>query len=171
MQINLPDLVLHVLERLRAHRRQEARKDLPMAVLGHARAELIAEKRKLDLRKLPAATAVLAIDHLGLLRMQLQPVGSESLLHGVHKPLCLNATAADQIVRIALRRDVRKTPPHPGIKRLMQIQIDQQRTDDTSLGSATGSFLERPIRQFHRYLSPLQGTLSWGVPAAARRGR
>ena len=101
-----------------------------MAVLSHARPEAIAEKRKLDLRKLPAATAVLAIDHMGLLRMQRQPAGNESFLHGFHEQLCLGATAAvaDHIVRIALKRDVQKTPPHPGIKRIMQIQIGQQRS-------------------------------------------
>jgi hypothetical protein len=39
-----------------------------MPVLGHTRPEAIAQKRELNPRKLPTTAAVLAIDHLGLLR-------------------------------------------------------------------------------------------------------
>jgi hypothetical protein len=46
-------------------------KDLLVAVPGHARPEAIAEKRELDLRKVAPKAAVLAVDHLGLLGMQL----------------------------------------------------------------------------------------------------
>jgi hypothetical protein len=66
-----PDPLPHALERLWTHRWEEARKDLPIAVSSHARPEAEAEKRELDLRELTPAAAVLAIDHLGLLWVQL----------------------------------------------------------------------------------------------------
>ena len=70
-QKHLPDLLPHAFERLRTHRWKEALKDLPIAVSSHAWPEAEAKKRELDLRKLAPTAAVLAIDHLGLLWMQL----------------------------------------------------------------------------------------------------
>jgi len=70
-QRHLPDHLPHSLEHLRTHRRQEAREDLPIAVPGHTKPKAIAEIRELDLRKLAPAAAFLAVDHLGLLGMQL----------------------------------------------------------------------------------------------------
>ena len=78
-QMHLPDLHPHAFERLRTHRRKEAHigasrpeaLDLPIAVSGHTWPEAMAEKRKLDLRKLAPTAAVLAIDYLGLLEMHL----------------------------------------------------------------------------------------------------
>ena len=68
-QIDPPDPVPHAVQRLRTYHRKEARQDLSMTALGHAWPEAIAEKRELDLRKLPTTATILAIDHLGLLRM------------------------------------------------------------------------------------------------------
>ncbi len=70
-KIHSPDPLPHTLERLRTHRWEEARKDLPIAVSSHAWSEGEAKKRELDLIELTSAAAVLAIDHLGLLWMQL----------------------------------------------------------------------------------------------------
>jgi hypothetical protein len=69
--MHFPDPLSHALKRLRTHRWEEARKDLPIAVLGHTWPEAKAEKRELDLIELTTAAAILAIDHFGLLRMQL----------------------------------------------------------------------------------------------------
>ena len=66
-----PDPLPHALERQRTHRWEVAREDLPIAVSRHAWPEAEAEKRELDLIELTPATAVLAVDHFGLLGMQL----------------------------------------------------------------------------------------------------
>jgi hypothetical protein len=78
-QMHSPDPLSHALERLRTHRWEEApvdasrpeALDLPIAVSSHAWSEGEAKKRELDLIELTPAAAVLAIDHLGLLWVQL----------------------------------------------------------------------------------------------------
>jgi hypothetical protein len=77
--MHFPDPLSQALKRLRTHRWEEAREDLPIAVPGHSWSEAEAEKRELDLIELTTAAAILAIDHFGLLRMQRQPAGDESL--------------------------------------------------------------------------------------------
>jgi hypothetical protein len=70
-QKDLPDLLPHTFERLWTVRWEKARKDLPTKVSGHAWPETGTKKRKHDLGKLAPSPAVLGIDHLGLLGMQL----------------------------------------------------------------------------------------------------
>ena len=50
---------------------------------------------------------------------------------------------ADHIVCITLKGDVWKTSPHPVVERVVQKQIGQQRTDDTTVGCAARPSMER----------------------------
>ena len=78
---------------------------------------------------------VLAIDDLGLLRVELQPTRREAFLQCGFQllGLLLRPTVADPIIRISLERYAGKVPPHPGIERVVQKQVGQQRTDDTAI--------------------------------------
>jgi hypothetical protein len=80
---------------------------------------------------LPTPIIILAVDNPGLRGMKFQAALPKPIPDGSQHCLCLTlAPAMDNgIVRVALERDTRVIPPHPLIKRIVQEQVGQQRTD------------------------------------------
>jgi len=78
--------------------------------------------------------AILTVDSLCLLRMQLQLAPREPPLNGRFKPLGLSLTLAmhDDIIGIPLEGNVGILPSHPLIERIMQEKIGQQRAYDST---------------------------------------
>src|SRR5579864_8678652 len=89
--------------------------------------KLEAEKVEVDVREVAAPVRILAVDDLRLLRMQHQLTGRKAV--GNRTPECprlLGALAVtNDIVRVALERDMRKCSHHPHVERIMQEQIRQ----------------------------------------------
>ena len=86
----------------------------------------------------PATLAVLAVDNLGLLRMQFQATLSESPSQDItdFASLLLRMTMEQSVIRVATPRNRGEIPGHPGIKHVVQEQIAQQRTDHPALRGA-----------------------------------
>src|SRR6201981_131957 len=62
----------------------------------------------------------------------------DSCTYQVRFPLA--SAVDDDVVRVALEREMLPLPQHPQIKRVMQKQVGQQGTDDTALPRATLTF-------------------------------
>lgn len=130
---HISNFLPHPLERIPAHYRLKSCEQITLTVL--CRPGMKAEPQKI----IPYtwvrhfAPAVLAVHHSCFLRMQCQSACREPVPHGIEQgsnsPLTLAMT--NNIVCIALKYDVRMISAHPDIKRIVQIQVGQQRTDDT----------------------------------------
>jgi hypothetical protein len=88
--------------------------------------------------------------------MKLQPALRKPLLHrSPHPPGLLLTPAVDNnIVRITFKGNARVIPPHPLIKRIMQEEIGQQRTDHSPLWRPLTSLHKRAIPQLSRSSEP-----------------
>lgn len=103
-----------------------------MSIAGQPRPEAISQKIKTLNGILPGSIIILAIDNLRFLRMQFQstflqassycPFQAERFVYGT--------TVDDSIIGVSLKGDARVISIHPVIKRIVQEQIGQQRTDN-----------------------------------------
>ena len=87
--------------------------------------KLIPQKIELNRVRLPGPIVILAINNARLGSMKLQTALPESIPDGFQHRTSLLLTPAvdDGIVRITLELDVRKSPLHPDIERVMQEEI------------------------------------------------
>src|ERR687891_367642 len=127
---------------LGADRRQETHKVVPPPVLRPSRLEGVAEEVERDMLAVSSSIIVLAVDDPGLRRMKLQTALLEPITdrfeHLLRVPL---APAVDDcIVSIALKLDRRKSPPHPSIERVVQKQVREQWTEDSTHAIANFEF-------------------------------
>jgi hypothetical protein len=60
----------------------------------------------------------------------------------------------DGVVRIALELDGRKASPHPGVERIVQEQVGEQRADDSTLRRALRPLLPGAIWSLQRRTKP-----------------
>jgi hypothetical protein len=120
------------------------------------RSKAISEKVELNVRIRSSATPVLAVDDLGLCRMQLQAALCQTRLKFDLEGLgFLLASAVNQpVISIPTPRKVRVRPRHPEIERVMQEQVRQNRADNTTLRGATLSLSLRPVFVFHGRRQP-----------------
>jgi hypothetical protein len=141
---------------LGAHRRQEADKEFPPAILGTSRLEGVAQKVECDVFVLSRPVVVLAVDDPRLRRMKLEAALRKPTANGLqHRPgVSLTGTVDDGIVRVTLEVDTRKRPLHPAIKRVVQEEICQQRTDDAALRRAFRPLLQCAVWTLHRSTQP-----------------
>src|SRR5258708_27713137 len=96
-------------------------------LLTPSRSKAISEKVELDVRMRSSATPVLAVDDLGLCRMQLQAALCQTRLKFDLESLgFLLASAVNQpVISIPTPRKVRMRPRHPEIECVMQEQVRQ----------------------------------------------
>jgi len=88
--------------------------------------------------------------------MKIESALQESTTDGLQHPASLPLTPAvdDGIVRITLELNLRKHPPHPAIKRIMQEEIGQQRTDDSALRRASCPLFQGAVCSLHGSSKP-----------------
>jgi hypothetical protein len=119
--------------------------------------EGVAEEVELDMLVLPRPVVVLAVDDPGLLRVKLQATFRKPTPDGLqHRPRFLLAPAMDdRIVSISLEPNARIVPMHPRVvERIVQEQVGEQRTGDTSLRGAFRPLLVSPVRTFDGCTKP-----------------
>src|SRR5229473_3976804 len=133
---------------LRTDGRKEANEAFPLAILGPTRLEGVPQEVERHVRIFPGPAIPLAVDNPGLHRMKLQTALRKASPNSIqHRPsFLLRPTMDDGIVRIALEVDVRKRPPHPRIKRVVQKEIGEQRTDHAPLRRAARPLFQGAIR-------------------------
>src|SRR5437868_10013597 len=138
MQIPASNLRPNRLHRFVRYCWTEVDEELSLAVLRSPRPKRVPEKIELFVRICPSPVTILAIDHLRLLRMKLQPTLLETRGYGGPNLLSLRFRSAmhDGIIGEPLKRQLRILLRHPSIKHIVQKQIGQQGTDDTALRRA-----------------------------------
>src|SRR5260370_6799143 len=138
MQFPPSDLVPNFLRRFLRDGWYETTKD-PSPTLRFPRPKRESQKVELLVRVTLLPIGILAIDHLGLLRMQFQSTLLQPCryfdTHQVRFPLC--SAMDNDIVRVPLERQVRPVSPHPYVERVMPEQIGQQGADHSSLPRAS----------------------------------
>src|SRR5690348_1191563 len=97
-----PDRLTDLLQSFRARCRQKGYAIQPLLPLRQPGPERIAKEVELDGRVLAFAVGILAVDHLGLLRMKHQSAFSEPLIEGLTKlqGVVLTAAVTDDVVSI-----------------------------------------------------------------------
>ena len=128
-------------ERFRARSRLEAvREDTLLTFPPHRLpcSKLKAEKVECDDGKVARPIHILAVDDLRLLRMQFQLAIGKTIAKRTPESLGLRLGSAVtyDIVGVAFERYVRIVPRHPRIKRIVQKQVCQERTDNAALWCA-----------------------------------
>src|SRR3954447_6663655 len=120
---------------LRTRRRQERDPIEPAPPLRQPRPECVAEKVEADTVVLAGPVGVLAVDQLGLPRVEHQTARGEPLVDGAPQlpRLAFAPAVADDVVRVTLERDARHLPPDPEIERVVQEEVGQQGRDDPAL--------------------------------------
>src|ERR1019366_4597933 len=135
MQIPASNLRTNCFHRLVGNCRTEVDEVLPITILRPPRPKRIAQKIELLVWVRPSPILILAIDNLRLLGMKLQPTVLQA--SGYRRPnllgLLLRSAMHDGIIGKTLKRQLPILRRHPPIKRIVQKQISQQRTDDTAL--------------------------------------
>src|SRR5947207_2662144 len=93
---------------------------------------------------------------LRLLRMQHQLADRKAFRkRAPQRPRLLGAlTVTDDVVRVSLERNVRISPRHPYVERVVQEQVRQQGTDDSTLWRSRRAWDDAPILHLHRRLQP-----------------
>src|SRR5258708_15191499 len=116
-----------------------------------SRSKAISEKVELDVRIRSSATPVLAVDDLGLCRMQLQAALCQTRLKFDLESLgFLLASAVNQpVISIPTPRQDRMRPRHPEIECVMQEQVLQDQADNTTLTGASLSLTPRSFLVLH----------------------
>src|SRR5882672_6011986 len=139
-----------------AHRRKKAHKILSPTILRSPRLEGVPKKIELNRFRVPRPIIILAINDAGLGFMKFQTALQESIMDGFQYRTSLPLTSAmdDGTVRITLELDRPILPPHPEIKRIMQEEIGQQRTDDSALRRASCPLLQSAICLLHGSTKP-----------------
>src|SRR5439155_22092935 len=114
------------------------------------------QKVKLLVRVSLSPIGILAVDHFRLLWMQFQSTLLQPCrylgTHQVRFPLC--SAMDDDVVRIPLERQMKPTPSHPQIERVVQKQISQQSADDTALRRATFTLPPMSLFMLRRRFQP-----------------
>jgi hypothetical protein len=103
---------------------------------------------------------ILAVDKLGLWRMELQSTLREPLLQLLPQALRLRLrlTVANRVIGIAFERDVRMVPRHPHSERVMSEEVRQQRAADPALGCPLPPSDPRAVGPLHGgFQPPLDG--------------
>ena len=125
MQRPASDFPADARQRLRAGGGLETvRKNTPVRLHPHylPGSKLEAQKVEVDVGEVAPPVHILAVDDPRLLLMQHQLAGREAV--GNRTPECprlLGALAVtDDVVRVALKRNVRKRPRHPHVERVVQ---------------------------------------------------
>src|SRR6266542_3554731 len=141
---------------LSADRGKKAHEELSPAILRPPRLKGVAQEVERNMFVLPTPIIVLAVDDPGLHRMKLQTALRKPISDGCQHQLGLPPAPAmhDGVVRVALERDARIVPLHPQIKRVVEKQVGQQRTDDTTLRRALAPRLQGSIHSLYRGTEP-----------------
>jgi len=103
-----------------ADRRQEAHKELPIAILRPSRLEAVAQEVERNVFVFPTPIGILAIYDPGLHRMKFQAAFLKPISDRTQHFLGLPLTPAmdDSIVRVTFEWDAWKIPLHPHVKRI-----------------------------------------------------
>src|SRR5260370_35236073 len=125
MEVPASNLRANRFHRLVGNCRTEVDEVLSSAILRSPRPKRVAQKIEFLVRVRPSPILILAIDHLRLLRMKLQPTLLQASGYGRPNLLGLRLCSAmhDGIIGKTLKRHLGITLRHPPIKRIMQKQI------------------------------------------------
>ena len=129
-----------------ADRRGETDEHPPIAVHRTAGPKRIAEKVEPLLRVALAPVGILAVDDLGLLRVQFAdctPQTAASSASRSARAWASLATVADHVVSVAFERDVGMVLAHPAIERIVKKEISQDGADNSRLEGSLSSRLTR----------------------------
>src|SRR4051794_22166652 len=151
-----PDSLPDRLESLTACCRAERDADPISTPLRQPRPEFIAEEVELVTRIGLAPVFILAVDDLGLLRMQRQTAFGEAVLQrpAQSRRLFLSLAVTDRIIRVPLEWDVRMVPAHPHIERVVEKEIRQQGTYHAPLRRSSFADDHATVRHLHGRLQP-----------------
>jgi len=156
MQLPAPHFLANRFRRFVADRRTEVDKELPPPILRPPRAKRVAQKIETGNGIVLTPIVILAVDNLGLLRMELQSTIREALLQRIFQMFGLLPCAAvtNTIIGVPLEGNARIVPLHPRIEGIVQEQVRQQRTDHAALRGTFIPPLKLPIAQLHRGRQP-----------------
>lgn len=129
---------------------------LPPAILGPSWAKRRAQKVKAVVREGPTSIRILAVHDGCLVRMQFQGALGQPGRDAGLQPARVRFTLAmrDDLIGIALAGEGRLFPLHPGIERIMQEEMSQERADTTPLRDPLAPLDEGAILALHRGLDP-----------------
>lgn len=115
------------------------------------RTEGIAKKRELDTLEISLPIDVLAVHDPGFLGMQFKSALTKPLANLVQGKFSLRQTPAvhNSIIGIAAKAHAPQMTTDPAVEGIVQKQIGQQRTDDTSLWGALCPFHQLAVRHLH----------------------
>src|SRR5438270_5626669 len=155
MQFPPSDLVPNFLRRFLRDGWYETTKDLSPTV-RFPRPKRKPQKVELLVRVSLLPIGILAVDHFRLLGMQFQPTLLQPCryfdTHQVRFPLC--SAMDNDIVRVALERQVSPVSAHPYVERVVQKQIGQQGADHSSLRSASFTLQQTSLLILRRRFQP-----------------
>jgi hypothetical protein len=136
--------------------RIEAYEAPPLPVNRSTTSEFEAEEVKASVRIGSTTSVVFTVDNLRFGGMEEQATCFETLFKALAKHLSLlfRLAVAKNIVSVPFKPDPGPMLLHPYIECIMQEQVGQKRTDDTSLWRSSGSFLESAICMLYRCLQP-----------------
>jgi hypothetical protein len=143
-------------QRRRARRGKERDPEESSSPFRQPRPERVAEEVEADAAVLAFAVGVLAVDQLGLLRVECQTAGSEATVDLLPEGACLAfaAAVADDVVGIPFERHAGPHPPQPQVERIVQEQVGQQRRDHPALRRSPGRGDEFAVVELHWRLQP-----------------
>src|SRR5499427_3187777 len=141
---------------LGAHRRKKAHKELSPVILRSSRLEGVTQEVELDRSRRPRSIIILAIHDASLGCIELKTALQEAITNGFQYLLGLSLTPAmdDGIIRITFELDLRELPLHPEIECIMQEEISQQRTRNSTLRRASCPLLQSAICFLHGSSKP-----------------
>ena len=147
----------HRLGRFVANRRRETDEQIASAIHRLPGSKRKSQKIESLLWMTVQPVCILAVDNLRLLRVQFQfahrKPGFQRLSQRTR--LRFTATVTDDVIGIALKRDVWIIFFHPTIKRIVKEKISQDRAHYSPLRGPFLSAYQRAIRHIHGSLSHL----------------
>src|SRR4029453_12779788 len=135
---------------------EEDSETFAFAINSLSGSECITKKVKRPFGILLRTICVLAVNDLGLLRVQLQLAFRKPLFQRLTqlKRLCLALAMTDRIVGISLERNGRILSSHPTVEDVVKKQICKHGTNHCPLWCSSVSRNERTVRHAHRRLQP-----------------
>jgi hypothetical protein len=135
VQLPAPNSGTDSLARLGANGREKTDKVIPCAAHSSSGPKVKSQEVKAFLQVITRPIVILAIDDLGLLRMEFQMALRQPPGYDILKPEGLSLTLAvhKDVVGLALEGNHRIMSLHPHIKGIVQEEIGQQWTDHSAL--------------------------------------
>src|SRR5664279_4105265 len=142
---NLPTLLDQLVP---AHRGLKGREINVLPFVPRSpRTEGVPQERERDILVRFSSIAVLAVNHRGLVGVQLQPDVNHPLPDCVSQHFCLLPTDAmhHRIIHVAFEPHGRETPGHPGIECVVEEEVGQHGRNSRTLRGAAVALVQGPV--------------------------